>query len=183
MPTCSSVCLHYHLCPDRPNCAASIHRSRCCSSWTRRWRCVHFQFVQRIENEAERRSLLVGLLVQLRLDGAIRTNNQDDRPRHAVAFVARRILRITKAVAIDDLRFWIRKERIGNRALGGECRQRTWRIIRQARETITALLDFDDTGLQLDQLRLTVGSPNGGSEKEEYNALVAHQGGHISWLA
>jgi hypothetical protein len=28
--------------------------------------------------------------------------------------------------------------------------------------------------LQLDQLRLTVGSPNGGSEKEEYNALVAH---------
>src|SRR5262249_21697472 len=51
-----------------------VHRSRCCSSWTRRWRCVHFKFVQRIENEAERRSLLVGLLVQLRLDRAIRTN-------------------------------------------------------------------------------------------------------------
>ena len=48
---------------------------------------------------------------------------------------------------------------------------------------IAALLDISGSGLQLDQLRLTVGSPDGGSEEEKHHTLIPHQGRDGAWLA
>ena len=54
------------------------------------------------------------------------------------------------------------------------------RLVVEPHQAVAPLLDFTSAGLQLDQLRLTVGSPDRRSEEEEYDALLAHQRGHAA---
>lgn len=117
--------------------------------------------------------LLIRVLEEACRHNTFPVDDKSARVRNPVRAGARLRLFVQDAKAPDDRGPRVGDQREPDSARVGELLQRRRRIVTDRNESEPLLADLIVAALQLDELRLAVGSPIGGAEEHEHRALWA----------
>ena len=105
----------------------------------------------------------------------VRRNQVFAGKRDAVERVGARDVGIENSVAADHCAALVREHREGYLMCAGETGQHRGRIVTDRRQSQAALCERAGRMLQLDELRLAIGSPVGAAGESQQHPLTAHQ--------
>src|SRR5689334_12473621 len=117
--------------------------------------------IQGGDHSRYRRPYFEAFLVQLRLDDPRLVEHENDRSRHTIGPIARRVLRVTQLVEIDHLRLRIRQKREGDIPLDRKGLQSLGDVVGERGDAVAPFFDFRGAAIHIDQLRPAKRTPVG----------------------